>query len=67
MSGVTQIAASGDDTYALKSDGTVWAWGDNAYGQIGNSAAGHTQNTPIQVSITAVTLPRLSSCTSWGS
>jgi len=21
---------------ALKSDGTVWAWGANAYGQLGN-------------------------------
>jgi len=34
---------------ALKSDGTVWAWGDNEYGQIGNGAL-TDQTTPVQVS-----------------
>ena len=38
---------------ALKSDGTVWAWGDNTFGQLGN---GTTNNAyaPVQVGLTAV-------------
>ena len=30
------IAAGGGHTVALKSDGTVWAWGRNYYGQLGD-------------------------------
>jgi alpha-tubulin suppressor-like RCC1 family protein len=39
----------------LKSDGTVWAWGHNAYGNVGN---GNTTNvtTPIQILSNAKTL-----------
>ncbi len=33
LSGVTAIAAGSSHTVALKDDGTVVAWGDNAYGQ----------------------------------
>jgi alpha-tubulin suppressor-like RCC1 family protein len=37
LSGITQIAmAWPGDGYALGSDGTVWAWGDNSDGQLGN-------------------------------
>ena len=30
------VAAGGSHTVALKSDGTLWAWGDNYYGQLGD-------------------------------
>ena len=33
----TQLAAGGDFSLALRPDGTVWAWGDNALGQLGNA------------------------------
>ena len=33
--GVQQIAAGGSTSYALKNDGTVWAWGYNGMGQLG--------------------------------
>ena len=35
--------------YALKSDGTVWAWGGNNYGQLGDGTT-TDKLTPIQVS-----------------
>ncbi len=43
------IAGGGDHTVALKEDGTVWAWGGNSSGQLGD---GTTTNrmTPVRVS-----------------
>lgn len=36
LTGITAIAASFEFSMALKSDGTVWVWGDDYYGQLGN-------------------------------
>lgn len=33
---IKQIAADGDTAYALASDGTIYSWGHNDYGQLGN-------------------------------
>jgi hypothetical protein len=38
-----------DHTLALKSDGTVWAWGANGAGQLGDGTA-NNRTTPMQVS-----------------
>jgi alpha-tubulin suppressor-like RCC1 family protein len=48
---VAALAAGGYHTLALKGDGTVWAWGWNAFGQLG---LGDTINRfiPVQVPIT---------------
>jgi alpha-tubulin suppressor-like RCC1 family protein len=54
ISGVIAVAAGQDHTLALKSDGTVWAWGENNHGQLGNTDLVGTasySNVPIQVSI----------------
>jgi RHS repeat-associated protein len=59
LSGVTAVAAAvgtgGLHGLALKSDGTVWAWGNNANGQLGNGTYA-SSNTPVKVSnLTSVT------------
>ena len=35
-------------TVAIKTDGSLWAWGYNAYGQLGNGTNSNT-STPIQI------------------
>jgi alpha-tubulin suppressor-like RCC1 family protein len=34
---------------ALKRDGTVWAWGNNFYGQLANGTTGNYSTTPAQI------------------
>lgn len=48
LSGVTAIVAGGNHSLALKSDGTVWAWGYNSAGQLGASTP-TASSTPTQV------------------
>ena len=44
----TMIAAGDTSSYALRSDGTVWAWGDNTFGQLGDGTT-VARAAPIQV------------------
>lgn len=48
LKGITKISAGKQHTLALKSDGTVWAWGYNYYGQLGDES-NTRRNTPVQV------------------
>jgi alpha-tubulin suppressor-like RCC1 family protein len=48
LTGVTAIAAGDRHAIALKSDGTVWAWGYNAFGQLGNPVSLNS-SVPVQV------------------
>src|SRR6266850_629769 len=47
--GVTAVTGGQLNSLALKGDGTVWAWGYNLYGQLGNGT-NNDSNTPVQVS-----------------
>ncbi|TBL81031.1 cadherin-like beta sandwich domain-containing protein [Paenibacillus thalictri] len=52
VAGLTDVVAIDSGSYtnvAVKSDGTVWAWGYNSAGQIGNGVTGGNQTTPTQV------------------
>jgi len=51
-SGITQIAAGADHVVALKSGGTVLAWGDNSFGELGN---GTTTSVTGPVQVTGLT------------
>lgn len=42
------IAAGDDHTLALRSDGTIWAFGNNTHGQLGDGSNA-TVNLPVQV------------------
>jgi alpha-tubulin suppressor-like RCC1 family protein len=46
---VIDIWGGGSESIALRSDGTVWAWGWNLKGQIGDGTAGGDKTTPLQV------------------
>lgn len=52
---VRSVAAGGDFTVALKTDGTLWAWGGNDYGQLGDGTL-NSVSAPQQVldNVTAV-------------
>jgi alpha-tubulin suppressor-like RCC1 family protein len=75
LTGVIAIAAGDQHALALKSDGTIWSWGLNVYGQLGYEFAGATGNAgPVDNISTAVqiacgkthSMALLSNGTIWG-
>lgn len=55
LSGVKSVHATSDSSLALRTDGTVWAWGGNRDGVLGNGTTTPSA-TPVQVSgLTGVT------------
>ncbi|MCA0428544.1 MAG: PKD domain-containing protein [Bacteroidetes bacterium] len=42
------LSAAGENTVALKSNGTLWAWGNNESGQLGNGT-NLNSNIPVQI------------------
>ena len=41
-----QVAGGGSHTAAIKTDGTLWTWGNNAYGRLGDNTTTN-RNTPV--------------------
>jgi alpha-tubulin suppressor-like RCC1 family protein len=48
LSGVTAIAEGRRHCVALASDGTVWCWGDNRYGELGDGSGKESSSAPLQ-------------------
>ena len=49
---ITQVATGWGSSLALASDGSVWAWGENQDGELGN---GSTANSDVPVQVTGLT------------
>ncbi|HET7543435.1 MAG TPA: hypothetical protein VFK05_26360 [Polyangiaceae bacterium] len=60
---VTQLAAGAYHTCALQADGTVWCWGNNRKGQLGDGTT-TTHPTPTQVSSLGAAAVKLSASVS---
>ncbi|HEV2123059.1 MAG TPA: hypothetical protein VGW38_09830, partial [Chloroflexota bacterium] len=48
LAGIVTIASGGNHNFVRGSDGTVWAWGDNWYGQLGDGSR-TTYHSPVVV------------------
>lgn len=49
LTNVVAVSAGYLSSYALKSDGSVWAWGMNAHGQLGLGSAYSSSSVPMQI------------------
>ena len=49
LTGISSIGAGYKHLFALKNDNTVWAWGDNQFGQLGDGTIIDQPITPIQI------------------
>jgi alpha-tubulin suppressor-like RCC1 family protein len=49
VSSITAIASGNDHVVARESDGTVWAWGRNDDGQVGNDSPGSHATSPVEL------------------
>jgi len=49
ITGIVSVAAGNAHTIALRNDGTVWSWGSNGVGQLGDGSVTE-RLTPVQVS-----------------
>jgi alpha-tubulin suppressor-like RCC1 family protein len=48
---ITHIAAGENVSYAIKSAGTVFGWGNNSSGLVGNGTSGSDVTTPVALSL----------------
>ena len=64
--GVTSIAAGADTAYALRRDGSVWAWGDDSFGALGSYIRHQFADQPTRVrGLAHVVAVAAGSCTAY--
>ncbi|MDD5529694.1 MAG: FlgD immunoglobulin-like domain containing protein [bacterium] len=51
LTNIIAISAGTMHSLALKSDSTVWAWGDNSYGEIGDNTNGNKRDQPVRTNL----------------
>ena len=49
LSGIFKVFAGDKHFFAFKDDGSIWAWGDNQYGQLGDGTIIDKPITPVQI------------------
>lgn len=50
--GFTSVAAGNRHYLAIREDSTLWAWGGNTHGQLGNGTTSTvSQNDPVQIGV----------------
>jgi alpha-tubulin suppressor-like RCC1 family protein len=49
LTGIVAISGGYNHVLALRNDSTVWAWGDNSTGELGDSTTVTNDSTPVQV------------------
>jgi alpha-tubulin suppressor-like RCC1 family protein len=49
LTGVATVAAGSDHSVVAASDGSVWTWGQNIAGQLGDGNTGSYEYTPVEV------------------
>ncbi len=51
LADVVAVSAGTHHTLALRRDGSLWAWGNNAFGQLGNGQWGLDSHSPVPVQV----------------
>ncbi|WP_407653842.1 RCC1 domain-containing protein [Archangium lipolyticum] len=49
LSGIVLLSVNGNHSLAVGHDGTLWAWGVNGHGQLGDGAATDKRTTPARL------------------
>lgn len=49
MDDVTSVSLGANHTLAIKSDGSLWAWGWNMFGAIGDGTTDNVRNKPVKI------------------